>query len=211
MKLLTLQIFQSRSGAQEIDSLTPAEHDFINNTAFPVLDATDSERALEKLGDGLWNLCLWEAQRTTALDTKAAALLNLSSLATVVVAAVSALGPGVNHNRAVLIALSPSVILFIITVLLSIRAQGVARLGGFLDIDVFEALSACRKPVGSTPPFKDSDEYRCFLRETAIQRWLVYRQRCDQNDSKSRRLGAAQLSAAFAVASLLVVVVKGLL
>lgn len=211
MKLPSLGLFGDGPGAQNVDlPLTALERQFIENTAFPLLDRTADERALEKLAESLWNLCLWERQRTTALDTKAAALTNLSSLAAAVVAATSVAGLSDAGQAPAPIARFVSVGLFVITVLLSLNTQRVALLGGFLDIDVFEALASHASPVGGTPPFTDKDPYRCLLRETALQRWLVYRRNCDQNDAKYRRLRWAQLGAALAVVSLIPVLVRAL-
>jgi hypothetical protein len=175
VRLLGLDIFSRQTGAQQGTlPLTPTELAFIQNTAFPRLDATETEKSLEKLAEVLWNLCLWERQRTTSLDTKAATLTGLSSLAAAVVSASTL--PGVNRAEAV---------------------------SGFFDADVFAALEAYKTPVGDMPKFHDADPYRCFLRETVLQRWLIYRNYCDSNDRKSRHLAVAQWSAAIAVASLL--------
>ena len=93
---------------------------------------------------------------------------------------------------------------------MSINAQRATKFGGFYDKDVFEALGAYRNPVGATPPFVDADPYRCFLRETSLQRWLAYRTRCDVNDRKYKKLLLAQASAVIAVIGLLAVVMAAL-
>jgi hypothetical protein len=176
-----------------------------------MLDGTTSEKALEKLAEGLWNLCLWERQRTTALDTKAAALTNLSSLAAAVIAASTVVGVSATPSSFVPLPRLIAAALFVVTVLLSLNTQRVTLLGGFLDVELFQALMCHTKPVGITPPFSDKDEYRCFLREIALQRWVVYRRNCNENDSKYRRLGLAQSSAAVAVLSLILVLIKSVL
>jgi hypothetical protein len=142
------------------------------------------------------------------LDTKAAALTGLSSLAAAVMAA-SAI-PGTAPGRVLFVARCTSILLFILTVLLSIRAQSARKIGSFRDIDVFNALGAHKLPVGITPAFSDGKPYECFLRELSLQRWLVYRWRSDANDTKYERLAKAQRAAAFAVIGLLATVIASL-
>ena len=209
MKASTSGIFSRDTGEQAIDSvLTEAETTFIKSTAFPQLDAIVEEKTLEKFTDLLWNLCLWERQRANSIDTKAAALTGLSSLAAAVVSA-STVAP-TTPDPVLLGARCLSIVLFIGTVILSVNAQRVVKFGGFHDGDVFDALGAHRVPVGVTPPFSDGDPHRCFLREVALQRWLIYRTHSDTNDTKYRRLAVAQGSAVVAVASLLGAVVAAL-
>jgi hypothetical protein len=184
-----LRLFRRDADGQQGDPLSPAERTFIQDTAFPVLDRTKEKDSLERLTDGLWQLCQWERQRTSALDAKASSLTSLSSLAAAVMAASTFIGR--EPDSWFLTARAISVGLFIITVLLSLNAQRVVKLGAFVDAEVFRALDACHTPVGVTPSFSDGDPYRCFLRETALQRWMVYRTHCDQNDAKYRVLPAS--------------------
>jgi hypothetical protein len=193
------------TGEQSNEVPLTAEHEkFIRDVAFPQLDATTDAKMLERLADTFWSLCLWEQQRTTVLDTKAAALMGLSSLAAAVIAAGTI--PGVAPGRLLFLARCISISLFILTVLLSIRAQSARKIGSFRDIDVFAALGAHKVPVGATPRFTDASPYECFLRELALQRWLVYRWRSDANDKKYEGLVRAQRAAAWAVVGLLVTV-----
>lgn len=204
-----LKLFSRDKGAMaDAQSLTQAESDFIDNTAFPLLDATKDEKSLEKLAEALWNLCLWERQRTTALDAKAASLTGLASLAATAVSVASTLD-GTTPAFSVLVARTISIGLFIAAVILSLNAQRVVHLGGFFDEDVFEALGAYKEPVGTTP-FQDADPYRCFLRETALQRWVIFRNHSDANDRKFRRLGVAQVASGLAVLSLLGVLITAM-
>lgn len=189
-------------GAQcEVDPLSASEQEFIRGIGFESLNRPLDERALERFSEVLWNLCLWERQRTTAIETKAAALIGLSTLAAAVVS-VGFTG-ATPLSKAVTVFRLVSVSLFVLTVLLSLFTQRVVTLGGFSDRDVFAALAAHEKPVGTTPKFADIDPYRDFLREVALQRWCVYRTFCDGNDAKASRLAWAQLAAALAVFSLL--------
>jgi len=198
------------TGGQAIEAvLTESETTFISRVAFPQLDAMRDDRTLEKLADVFWNLCLSEQQRATSLDVKAAALTGLSSLAAAVIAAASVSGARPSH--ALLVGRCVSIGLFVVTVLLSLHAQRVAKYGGFLDADLFDALGAHKEPVGPVPLFADADPHRCFLRELSLQRWLVYRCYCDGNDRKARRLGLAQASAALAVGSLVAALVTAFL
>ncbi len=205
MRFISLDIFRRAAGSQQDTlDLTSTEKDFIANTAFPPLDASEDDKVLEKLADALWNLCLWEGQRATTLDTKAATLTGLSSLAAAVVSA-SATGQTVGDG--VTIARCASIALFILTVLLALYAQRAFRQGAFFDEDVFAALQAHKVPVGEVPAFKDANPYRCFLREISLQRWLVYRKQSDANDAKFHRLLVAQYAAAVATSSLIATVI----
>ncbi len=189
--------------------ITCKEKKFIEKIAFPTLDKTKNDKTLEKMADGFWNLCLFERQRTAAIDAKAAALTNISSLAAAVIAASSVIGTGALDSLAI-IARVVSVLLFILTVFLSLNVQQVTGLGGFSDIDVFQAVRADTEPVG-TPEFDDKDQYRCFLRETILQRWLVYSRNCNANDAKYHKLWFAQMTAGIAVGSLAVMLYKSLM
>jgi hypothetical protein len=188
--------------------VTPAEETFIRETAFGHLNRAEDERSLEKLADWLWNLCVLERQRTGSLDAKAATLTGLSSLSAAVMALSASLANSPKTQIVLVSTQGISVALFIVTVLLSLRAQALTRLGAFLDADIFEALNASNNPVGITGSFQDANPYRCFLREVSIQRWLIYKRHRDANDNKAKYLGWAQKSAAIAVASLVVVLIS---
>ena len=99
MKPVDLTLQSRDSGAQALDSVvTQGESAFITNVAFPQLDAISKSETLEKFCDVVWNLCLWEQQRTNSIDTKAAALTGLWSLAAAVVSASANAAP--LHRRA---------------------------------------------------------------------------------------------------------------
>jgi hypothetical protein len=53
-------------------------------------------------------------------------------------------------------------------------SRNASNVGGFIDGEVFGALSAATTPVGKTPPFNDTEVINCYYREIALQRWLVY-------------------------------------
>jgi hypothetical protein len=117
-----MSFLQRTTGEQRVEGvLTEDEKAFIQQTAFPQLDAVTEDRTLEKCADALWNLCLWEGQRTTTIDTKAAALTGLSSLAAAVVSASSA--TGAPQSTALIVARCVSITLFVVTVLLSLNVQ----------------------------------------------------------------------------------------
>lgn len=182
------------------------EIEFMKTVAYPRLNETIDDRSLEKVCEALWNICLWEKQRADILDTKAKDLLGLSSLA----AAVIAFGGNVVDPQVgtLLLVRAVPLILFIFAVILSIIALLGVKYGGFYDRDVFNALDAHRNPVGDLHPFSDLDPYRCFLRETSLQRWLVQRSFSNRNDIKYRRLLYAQIAALIATVSMLGVVVS---
>ena len=69
---------------------------------------------------------------------------------------------------------------------------------------MFSAVAAHTKPVGPLPPFADKDPFRCYLRETILQRWLIHRGHSDVNDVKAQRVNVAQMIDFLSVATLLV-------
>lgn len=176
------------------------EIDFMNKVAVPILDGTQDEESLKDLSETFWNLCLWEKQRAKILDTKASYLLGLSSIAAAVVA-VGGVAQTITHPN-LLLAGGISLGLFTITVAASLLAHLRKGYGGFNDQDVFMSLRAHHEPVGDIKAFQDKDPRRCFLRETILQRWLIYRWHSDANDSKFHRLVVAQVLAVLSVVSL---------
>ena len=137
MKSLHLPFIKRESGEQQLDQeLSKAEEAFIQRVAFPRLDAVKSNETLDTFVKALWDLCLWERQRAGGLDTKAAALAGLSSLAAAVVSAST--GATEPPAQSVLLARCASIAFFIITVLLSLNAQRVVKFGGFIDRDMFD-------------------------------------------------------------------------
>jgi hypothetical protein len=172
----------------------------MNDTAIPGLDSEMNDEALKGLGETFWNLCLWEDERRRSLDSKVSALLGLASLAAAVVAIAGRGGEPVLSLQ--IYARVVSLGFFTLTVGLSLFALLVRSYGSFNDEDVFSSLAAHETPVGDIRPFKDQDAYRCYLRETILQRWLVYRWHCDANDRKAKGVIGAQVSAFLSVLSL---------
>lgn len=185
----------------------PSERElsFMNNDAIPMLDSVSDDSILEKLSETFWNLCIWEKDRASALDTKAASLLGLSSIAAAVVA-VSAGTPS-QSIPSLLIIRCISVGFFTLTVAACIYTLLVRLYGSFNDYDVIAAIKTHDKPLGNVNPFSDKDPKRCFLKETILQRWLIYRWYSDINDCKFKRLRAAQFMALASVLSLLVYII----
>jgi hypothetical protein len=203
LMLATTKSNKIASSAQKNEApLTPAQIAFMTTVAIPQLDEADS-RVAEKLADSVWNLCLWENDRAKTLDTKASALLALSTIA----AAVVSIGANTVLSGTITIMRIVSITLFLGTVLFCLFTLLGRKYGGFLDEDLFEAITAKNRPVGTLPPFKSKDQYTCYLNETILQRWLVYRKHASQNDSKYKWLRIAQFGALLSVASILVTIV----
>lgn len=179
------------------------EIEFMNSVAIPILDKTEDEKSLKDLNETFWNLCLWEKGRADILDTKASYLLGLSSIAAAVVA-VGGIAQAILLKQ-VLWAAGVALGLFTITTIASLIALLGKKYGSFNDIDVFESLQAYKGPIGDNiKAFVDVDPRRCFLRETILQRWLIYRWYGEANNSKFIRLIVAQVLAVLSVLSLMV-------
>lgn len=181
---------------------------FMNDKAIPVLDSVKDDKTLGDLAGTFWNLCLWENDRAKTLDSKAISLLGLSSIAAAVVA-VGGIGqvgglPGLLWARCV------SLVLFAVTVAASLYSTLGRHYGTFSDEDVIASLRAHEQPVGEIRPFEDKDPRRCFLKETILQRWLVYRWHEDVNDARFKWLRFAQIMAVVSVLSLVGYVVLAL-
>ncbi|MGV7240930.1 hypothetical protein [Caballeronia sp. M23-90] len=135
-------------------ALTEKQIEFIQKVAHPRLDAVpgaDTE-ILKHFSDVWWNLCLWEKQRADVLDGKAQSLVGLASIASALVG-LSTLTTGAEPGEI----RAWAACMFLVTVLLAIWALLVSNHGGFLDYEVFDALTAGAKPVGVTPPFTDKN------------------------------------------------------
>ena len=187
------------------------EMEFMNIDAIPILDGTQDDKSLEDLSQTFWNLCLWEKGRADILDTKASYLLGLSSIAAAVVA-VGGVAQAANSIK-LLWPGGISLGFFAITVIASLIALLGKEYGAFNDKDVFLSLRAHQEPIGEIKAFEDREPRRCFLKETILQRWLIYRRYSDKNDTKFRRLVVAQKLAVLSVLSLfgyLVIVLLGI-
>jgi hypothetical protein len=186
----------------QIITRVPSEQEieFMNSVAIPMLDGTQDERSLELLFETFWNLCLWENERKRMLDAKASYLLGLSTIA----AAVIAVGGGAQalmHTK-LLLAGGISLGFFTLTVIASLFTLFGKKYGSFNDQDVFNSLCSHVEPVGPIKAFEDKDQRRCFMRESTLQRWLIYRWYSDGNDAKYGRLVIAQILALLSVLSL---------
>jgi hypothetical protein len=67
---------------------------------------------------------------------------------------------------------------------------------------VFGAIDATANPVGVTKKFKDADPFRGYLRETIMQRWLIYHNFKLQSNRRAKRVQFAQIFAVAAIAIL---------
>ena len=196
----------SGKGSQPLArGLTSAELSFINKVAIPSMDGVKENSPLEHLADSFWALCTWENDRAKALDQKASSLMGLSSIAAAILAMAGNYSGEL--SSALLLARGISLVLFAFTIGTCLYALLIKQYGSFNDEDVFEALNAHKGPVGDTVPltvpFTDMNVYRCYLRETILQRWLIYRVHCDTNDNRAKRVLLAQKLALVAVLSLL--------
>jgi hypothetical protein len=174
--------------------LTPEEIRFLNEVAFPALDATKDDDTLKHFADVWWNLCLWEKQRADVIDAKATGLLGLSSIASAVVAATNLTGQG----RAI------AASLFLIAAICAVIALFVRDHSGFVDTEVFGALAAGTKPVGVSKKFSEEHAFRGYLREIVMQRWLIYRNFKSVSETRAKFVQGAQ---GFAVLAILVLCV----
>jgi hypothetical protein len=169
------------------------EQAFIDDVAFKKLDAVKDDETLKHFADVWWNLCLWEKQRADVIDSKAGSLLGLASVASAVVAATGLSGSG----RPI------AVTLFLIAAAFALWALLARDHGGFLDLEVFEALTAATEPVG-TPTSSDPDPKRSYLREITLQRWLIYTGFKKVSKTRSGYVKVGQFFAVAAIASLCV-------
>lgn len=174
----------------------------MNTVAVPQLNKVSDSAILSSMANDFWALCQGENDRGKQIDTKALSLLGMASVAATLVAIPSAtlqsLAP------IILIARSLSLCLFAIAVVACVYCARARTYGGFLEEDIFASLTAHEKPVGDIPPFSDTDQALCFLRETILQRWLIYRKWSTTNDTKYRLLRWAQGFAMSAVICLVV-------
>jgi len=182
-------------GEKIVVGLDPQDRAFLTSIAHPELDKVTSLEQLKHFADVWWNLCQWEKQRADAINSKAQMLLGLSGVATALLGT-SGLPPTLEGLfRAFAIAL------FLFTVLLSVWASRIRQHAGFAEQDVFEALSCHETPVPNTPAFQDGKPFECYLRETCIQRWFIYRKFKKASASKTGQIQLAQYSACAAIAA----------
>jgi hypothetical protein len=186
-------VAQATGGEAIVVPLEPDEIRFINDTAHPQLDQVTSLEQLKHFADLWWNLCLWEKQRADAVDSKAQMLLGLSGIATALLGTSGLTATPEGYIRAVAVGL------FLLTVALSVWALRIRQYAGFVDSDIFNALSSHAKPVPVTPPFRDGKPFECYLREIALQRWFIYKSYKKASGSKTGQIQLAQGSACAAV------------
>ncbi|NPT34217.1 hypothetical protein [Paraburkholderia xenovorans] len=170
--------------------LTPEQELFIKQRAAQLDEIKDAE-VLKHFTENWWNLCQWEKQRLDVIDTKAQMLLGLSSIATAI------LGTGFAEQSHIVRAIAAA--FFFVTMALALISLFIRQVGGFRDLEVFQALQAFKEPVGSTPKFTDNDQGRCYYRELALQRWLVYDFYKTASKRKSPWVTWAQVTATLAV------------
>ena len=183
-----------KTSAQIVNSpLTKSELEFINTVAIPALNKTQDEKSLHDLSNNFWNLCQWEKGRADILDSKASYMFGISSIA----AAIVTFGAVVVAKFLVVAAVCLAAVA--ITLIMALIALTGKSYGSFIDKDIFDSLGAHSKAVGPIDAFTEKDPYRCYLRETILQRWLIYRSYCNNNDEKYTQLVRAQIIAVIAV------------
>jgi len=163
----------SKLGEEPVRGLDGDELEFIKAVAYPRLDLVQSDDTLKHFADVWWNLCQWEKQRADILDGKAQSLIGLASVASAVVSAAGLAVP--SSGSCALFLRIGAVVAFLTTAALAIWAVRITEYGGFFDSDVFAALTISTEPAAAVPAYTDTNPFRSYLRETAIQRWLVYR------------------------------------
>lgn len=181
---------KAHSGESTQVELTEEQIKFIEDEA-KRLDAVTDNDLLKHFTETWWNLCQWEKQRLDILDTKAQMLLGLSGLATAI------LGTGFAEPSHFLRA--AAAFGFLLTIASALMVLRVRKVGGFIDGEVFGALSAATTPVGKTPPFTNNDVVACYYREIALQRWLVYDLYKKAAAAKSPWVRRAQVVAVIAI------------
>jgi hypothetical protein len=182
------------------------ERAFISEVVFPRLNGIKDDRIAEKLAEDFWNLCALEIDRLKILDTKANALLGLSSIA----AAVVSVGTIGSSSQLLTWLRCGSIALFITTVVLCLVALVGRIYAAFVDEEIFSSIDSNKVRKDQRHHFTSKKQYLCFLNETILQRWVVLRRRSAKNDSKARWLLAGQIAAVLSVLSLFAVVVVAL-
>ena len=190
------------NGGEPIENpLSPRQVKFLSKIAHPCLNAVTDNDTLKHFADVWWNLCLWEKQRADVLDGKAQTLIGLATIAsavvTVAVPVVGSDGPGAGLRVAAVVA-------FLLTASLAVWSLRIAEYGGFLDTDVFGALTIATVPAGPIPAFDDKDPFRSYLREITMQRWLIYNSFKSASSVKADRVEKAQWLAIVAIALLVI-------
>ena len=186
---------------------SPAEQAFISKVALPRLNNIKDERIAERLAEDFWNLCQSEIERVKILDTKASALLGLSSIA----AAVVSVGVGGPSSQLQTWFRCGSIALFVTTVVLCLFALIGRIYGALMDDEVFSSIDSNKVRKGKWHRFTSKKQYLCFLSETILQRWVVYRKHSVRNESKVHWLMAGQITAVLSVLSLFGIIVVALL
>lgn len=193
---------KASSGEVLVQPITEEQRKFLDDCVYPSLNKTNSNEPLEHIAEVWWNLCQWERQRADTLDSKAQGLLGLSSIAGAVVGVVA---PRLELGGLSAVLYGSAILAFLATAFLAIYAYRISDHGGFLDSDVFGALSLFEKkedPAASTDP----DPFRVYLRDTAVQRWLVYRSFKSASNRKAKQIDNAQVAALAALISLVLAV-----
>jgi hypothetical protein len=179
-------------GEEGATDLSQTERQFIVEVAHANLNHTLDNDTLKHFADAWWNLCSWESQRASGLDSKAQGMLGLSSIAGAVVTVSAPMAGSFAWPIGLRVA---AIAGFVVTALFAILALRVRDHGGFFDQGVFEALAYPDNVVPWFPAYVDDDRFRRYLREMAIQRWLVYRRHKDASRDKVLWVERAQIAA----------------
>lgn len=176
-------------GGEAFTGLTPTQKTFLDGIAFPHLNGTTNADTLKHFADVWWNLCMWEKQRADVLDGKAQMLLGLAGVASSFVAVAKPIGLFTHDPKK--IALLMALLALMLAAIAAVLALRVTDYGGFLDTDVFGALTITKTlPIESL--FADNDPHLSYLRELSMQRWLVYSTYKAASSVKARRVQIAQ-------------------
>ena len=151
--MLALQWTQGTDSPYSVD-----ERAFISKVALPRLNGIKDVRIAEKLAEDFWNFCGLEIDRVKILDTKASALLGLSSIAAAVVS-VGAVG---SSSQLQIWLRCGSIFLFLITVVLCLVALIGRIYGALIDEEVFSSIDSNKVRRGRRHRFTRQESILMF-------------------------------------------------
>lgn len=190
----------------KVKRLSDAQLFFLNTTAYDNLNNTKNTEMLKHFADTWWNLCLWEKQRADVLDGKAQMLLGILGLGSPVIALLGTSGK--SYPTGSLWLLISAAVLILLGAILAMLAIRISNYGGFLDRDVFGALTVAYTRPANMQAFRDTDPYRAYLRDVSMQRWLICNTYKIASHEKANKIHAAQLTAFLGICLLLFAVVS---
>jgi len=183
---------------EAVSPLSFEQEKFLKEQAYPGLSTTKNPELLKHIAEVWWNLCNWEKQRADILDTKAQGLLGLSSIAGTVV---SIAATSFASNPVSKTFLGAAVLALLTTAILTLVALRIAKYGGFLEKDIFGAVLLFTEPDPAVQ--YDAEQYNVYLRDIAVQRWLVYDSYKKASAKKAEQVDNAQVAAIIAICFLI--------